>query len=133
MELCSSDDEETTKKYAVVIANSKYDEDALEASEPSKKWNGSPSFDARMMLRKLGLRNFEVSDFHDQTGEALKKTFSDFVAAFHGRQLKPSAEKEVCFLCSTAATEVTGLFILRCCYFLYAAMLCSNVSFLNAS
>lgn len=86
---------QTREQYAVVVANSKYDSDALKVAEPGEDWSGNPSFDARMMLRKLGLRRFEVLDVYDRSGEQLRETFSDFVAAFHERQLKPSAEKEV--------------------------------------
>jgi hypothetical protein len=102
MDSSSSDEGESTRQYAIVIANSKYDPDAFNVSEAGKNLNVSPSFDARQMLRKLGLRHYEVKDYYEQSGEALKKAFSDFVAAFHKRQLKTSAEKEVWLLLSSA-------------------------------
>ena len=105
LETSSSDEAETTRQYAIVVANSKYDSDALHLLDADKQWTGNSSFDARQMLRKLGLRRYEVRDFYDQSGTALKKTLSDFVAAFHERHLKVPAEKEArskVFVCLVA-------------------------------
>lgn len=97
LESSSSDEAERTRQSAIVVANSKYDADAFKLLDPEIQWAGNPSFDARQMLRKLGLRRYEVNDYYDLSGAALRRTLSDFVAAFHERQLEKGAEKEARF------------------------------------